>query len=388
MKNSIEYLLIVIALFFMASCNESNNQLQTNLPVFQLDKFEANLVDYITASGKEPVAWAYTISHNGQLERSFASGKAQTADDNNINFTLNKEINIASVTKFYTAIAVMQLLKMNDLDENAIIDDWLPDSWNPGPAINNLSFSDLLKQQSGLQSVNTDFDNTLSYNGIKNCIETGVVKLKTYEYLNVNFALFRILIPSLLKGAIPALNIDIESDADTQYWYRFYMQEYIFNVTGSSNVTCTPEDRSTATLYYHVDDPALNRQGVYYADWNKWCGGGGYFMTAIEMAKVNAYFEHTELLVTKEQRDIMKANRFGMDREDPSREINGSYYGKNGSIGNSDDPSETQGVRTQVVIFPSTGIDCVVVMNCQGVQLKDGASLRQTIYNAYNDAWE
>ncbi|WP_321375429.1 serine hydrolase [uncultured Draconibacterium sp.] len=388
MKKNSKLLVFLFIIIGLVSCEENSGLLQSNTPVFSIDLFEENLVDYITASGKEPVGWAYTISVNGQLKKSFADGKAQTATDGDIDFTLNKEINIASVTKFYTAIAVMQLLEMNNISENAIIEEWLPPSWNPGPAINNLSFSDLLRHQSGLQSVNTDFDNTLTYEGIKNCIETGVVKLKSYEYLNVNFAIFRILIPSLLKGAIPALNIDIESDDDTRFWYQFYMQEYIFNVTNSSNVTCTPEDRSIATLYYHVDDPVLNRNGTNYSDWSKWCGGGGYYMTIIEMSKINAWFEHTESLVTSEQRDIMKSNRFGMDREDVLREVNGAYYGKNGSIGNSDLPSENQGVRTQIVMFPSTGVDCVIVMNCQGLSFKDNASLRQTIYNAYNDSWE
>jgi len=111
-------------------------------------------------------------------------------------------------------------------------------------------------------------------------------------------------------------------------------------------------------------------------------------MSIMEMARVLAYFEHTEVLVSEEQRDIMKLNRFGMDLEDAADEKHGSYYGKNGSIGNNDDSSLSQGVLTQMVMFPHNGIDCVVVMNCQGMTFKDGNSLRQIIYDAYNDAWE
>ena len=110
-------------------------------------------------------------------------------------------------------------------------------------------------------------------------------------------------------------------------------------------------------------------------------------MNTLEMAKVNAYFEHTEILLSKEQRDIMKLHRLGMDNSSASNEIHGKYYGKAGGIGTSSDPSVSQGVQTQIQMFPINGIDCVVVMNCQGVTFQGTTSLRQLIFNAYNDAW-
>jgi len=38
-------------------------------------------------------------------------------------------------------------------------------------------------------------------------------------------------------------------------------------------------------------------------------------------------------------------------------------------------------------MFPGTGVDCVIVMNSQGVTLEGTTSLRQMIYDAYNNAW-
>lgn len=381
------FYLFLVGMFFLA-CENNSPSLQNNGLVFNIDKFEENLIDYITFYGKEPVGWAYTISANGQLQKSFADGMARTADDGELPFTLDKEINVASVTKFYTAIAAMQLLEANNISVDEKIDSWLPSSWAQGPAINNLSFGDLLSHHSGLKSENTNFSTTLTYQGLKDCIETGVVKLKSREYLNVNFALFRILIPSLWSALNANLDIDLESDANTQYWYLLYMQQYIFDEMNLANVGCVPEDRSIATLYYNVDDPVLNRKGDFYDNWNAWAGGGGYFMTVLEMAKVLAYFEHTNNLLSEQQRNIMKENRFGMEEEDASLEIHGSYFSKGGSISNSDTQSETQGVLTQMVMFPSNGIDCVVVMNSRNQTFKDDKNLRQTIYNAYNDAWE
>ncbi len=381
-------LLFVMGLLTFNSCEEEehlNNDFQTNTQVFSLDIFEQNIIDYIQAGGDSPVGWAYTISHNGVLARSDDFGKARTTADGELDFTLHKEINIASVTKFYTAIAVMQLLEANDLTIEDKISEWLPDNWSQGPGINNLSFKDLLKHESGLQSTNTNFDITLGYQGLKDCIETGVVNSQTRNYLNVNFALYRVLIPSLWSHLEHSPAIDIENDANTQFMYLLYMQQHIFDKLSLPLVGCVPEDRETSTMYYNVNDTNTNTKGRYYDSWNNKSGGGGYFMTALEMAKINAYFEHSEVLVTHDQRALMKQHRLGMDVADIADEIHGEYYGKAGSIGTGGGAS--QGVRTQIVMFPANGIDCVIVMNSQGVTLQNTTSLRQMIYNAYNDAW-
>jgi len=389
-KHIINFLLLFILLFSSISCeqDDSIDDLQTNAPIFDLNLFEQNLITYVEAGGNSPIGWAYTISQNGNLARSNAYGQARISIDEAQDFTLNKEINVASVSKFYTAIGVMQLLEANNLTIDDKIINWLPDSWTKGPGVANLSFKDLLKHESGLQSTNNNFDTTLGYQGLKDCIETGVVNPKTRNYLNVNFALYRVLIPSLWNNLEESPVIDIENDANTQFMYLLYMQQNIFDRLSLPLVGCVPEDRKIATLYYNINDINNASNGQYYESWNNKSGGGGYFMTPIEMAKVNAYFEHTEILISKDQRDLMKLHRLGMDIADPTDEIYGNYYGKAGSIGTSSDPAVSQGVRTQVVMFPGTGVDCVIVMNSQGVTLQDTSSLRQMIYNAYNNAWQ
>lgn len=380
------FFFLLLITFTNCEVEDAINELQTNTPIFNMELFEQNLIDYVEAGGDNPVGWAYTISHNGNLEKSNAFGSARTSADGQMDFTLNKEINIASVSKFYTAIAVMQLLEANDLTIEDDIANWLPDSWVIGPGVNNLSFKDLLKHESGLQSTNNNFDTTLGYQGLKDCIETGVVNSKSRNYLNVNFALYRVLIPSLWSNLEGSPAIDIENDANTQFMYLLYMQQNIFDRLSLPLVGCFPESRELSTLYYNAND-GNNTNGQYYGSWNNKSGGGGYFMTTLEMAKVNAYFEHTEVLVNKDQRDLMKLHRLGMDIADPADEEHGNYYGKAGSIGTSSDPSVSQGVRTQIVMFPSNGIDCVIVMNSQGVTLQGTTSLRQMIYDAYNNAW-
>mgnify|MGYP006294631269 FL=1 len=382
-KSLITIVLLIIISTTFYTCKKADEIVDPG-PQFSMDKFEQNIIDGINAGGDSPVAWGYTISQNGTLERSEAFGDARTADDGQMDFTVNKEINVASISKFYTAIAAMQLLDANNLTIDSLIGRWLPQSWSRGPGVNNLTFKDLLKHRSGLESINSNFDSTLSYEGLRSCIQTGVVNPKNRQYLNVNFALFRVLIPSLWSALPDSPSIDIESDGNTQFMYLLYLQENIFDRLDLPLVGCFPEDRQTSTLYYNVNDPAGNVSGTYYNDWNPICGGGGYFMTLMEMAKVNAYFEHTEVLVTEEQREVIKNHRLGLDLGFSSLETYGKYYGKNGSIVN----GIGQGVYGQIAIFPYNGIDCVVIMNTQGVTLEGTDFIGEMIYRAYNDAWE
>lgn len=380
---------ILTSLLLLNACKkEENQQIQAPGPKFNINKFEQNLKDYVTFGGNQPVGWAYTISQNGQLKKWNSFGKSRTIDDGDENFTVSKEINIASISKFYTAIAVMQLLEANNLGIENKIGQWLPPSWTKGTGVSELTFKDLLKHESGLSSVNTDFDNTLGYQGLKTCIQTGVVNNKTRNYLNVNFALCRVLIPSLWSKLPGSPNINIEDDLSTQNTYLQYMQQNIFGRIHLQNVDCEPEARVDATLYYNNNDPQSNKNGTYYFSWKNKSGGGGYFMSPLEIAAVNAYFEHTEVLLSDNIKEIMKTHRIGMDLgQGGAIEQHGKYYGKGGSISNGDG----QGILGQIAMFPYNGIDCVVIMNSQGNTFKDGADgtrLDLMIYKAYNDAWE
>jgi D-alanyl-D-alanine carboxypeptidase len=383
MKNLKNFTFLTLILLLAYSCEK--DELTSNVPTFDIDLFETNLRNNINWGNNSPIGWAYTISSNGNLAKSAAFGLARLpADNNSMNFTVNKKINVASITKFYTAIAAMQLIYANNLTINSNIEPWLPDSWTRGPGVNSLTFRDLLTHTSGLQSVNTDFNNTLSYEGLQACIETGVVNPKTRNYLNVNFALFRVLIPSLWSALPDPPTINIENDNNTQFMYLLYMQQNIFDPLDLPLVGCTPEAREISTLYYNVGDAQNGSNGAYYFSWNPISGGGGYFLTAMEMAKVNAYFEHTEVLLPNNLKEIMKSNRIGFGVAH-NLETRGNYYSHAGSISN----TSNQGVQGLIAIFPN-GVDCIVIMNTQGVTFNDpqgNNSLRAAIYKAYNDAW-
>jgi len=115
-------------------------------------------------------------------------------------------------------------------------------------------------------------------------------------------------------------------------------------------------------------------------------------MTVIEMAAVNAFFEHTNTIISDAARTTIKDNYLGLDAyfDGDSRELHGKYYGKNGSIGNNSNANISQGVLTQIQLFPSAGVEIAVMVNTRAVNYKTGFDgfLRSSIKEAFNDAYE
>ncbi|MBS3914229.1 MAG: serine hydrolase [Bacteroidetes bacterium] len=376
-------LAVSTAFLFVSACKKDPQKIANPGPTFSLDKFETELKNSMEPSGAK--AWAYIINQNGLYARGKAYGDARTTADGQLNFTLNKKINLASVSKFLTAIAVMQLLEERKININARVAPWLPPSWSRGTGVDDLTFADLLSHRSGMSSVNTNFSNTLGYTGLRTFVATGVTNpAKPRNYLNANFALFRVIIPSLWRGLPDAPDISSNLDSlTTETMYIKFMQDRVFEPIGINGANCEPEARASCTLYYANTDNNNSSNGLYYGSWTSMAGGGGYFLSSMELARVLAYFRHTEILMSKEQRQIMEENRFGFNQLDDNREIHGSYYSKNGSIINNG-----QGIVSEIVLFPN-GIEVVTVFNTQGMVFAGGVTATSSaIYDAYNKSWE
>ena len=109
------------------------------------------------------------------------------------------------------------------------------------------------------------------------------------------------------------------------------------------------------------------------------------------MAAVNAFFQHTEDLLSNADKEVIRDNYMGLDAyfNGDSRELHGKYYGKNGSISNDGDATVAQGMLSQIQMFPINGVEIAVFVNSRNVTYKTGTDgfLRSSIKDAYNDAW-
>jgi D-alanyl-D-alanine carboxypeptidase len=348
--------------------------------IFDVKRFKSNLQATIPASVR---GYSFVITSNRVVAESGARGNATTT----IAWTTNQEVNIASVSKTMTAVAVMQLLKKNGKNLGSTIGEYLPAKWNPTNAIRNLTFEELLSHSSGLSKSNTSWD-TLQAT-IRGPLDNP--SKPTDVYSNMNFAIFRVIIPYMNnKNACLSMEAGINS-ATFENWlsdqYIKYMQDNIFTPIGLANVNCTPLT-NTAMMY---SEPINNQVGFAAAtpgDWKQFCGGGGFYMSTVEIARFMVYLTHTNLLLDQTQRTEMDSKFLGWDNEDSPSTVAGRAFGKDGALFSDLNQNDTldnnePGLQTLVMKFPNKVEIAFAANSIQG-QFRGYTNI---VRGAYNAAW-
>jgi CubicO group peptidase (beta-lactamase class C family) len=275
------------------------------------------------------VGYSFVINKNGVLTKTGSGGLARRAIDGAQAMSSLHRMQVASVNKTLTAVAVLQLLKANGLSINSPISPWLPGSWVQGFGVwNGLTFKNLLTHTSGFgQKYNalgsTDqarWDN--DWDGMEFAISNGAAPGSASKYINMNFSLFRVIVPALWKAVNPGVGLITEANYDDLF--RQYMQKYVFSPAGIGNVKCQVQ----APLYpyalgYDVDAPL--EAGLTANVTNDECGGhAGLHLSARNLAGFMAHLRYGSLL-TPSMRALMDANKLGWQKESNSA---GSLAGK------------------------------------------------------------
>ncbi len=170
-------------------------------PLFRLDidAFHGQLLTQLTGRCN---GFAYRLLAPGGPGLAVQSGKARNSADGDVAWTTDVRMHVASVSKLITAMAASKALADAGVTGKTAIYPWLPLYWRPfGPNVEGVTFDMLMTHESGLWSATTD---EVDFGEIKSQIYRGAlpgVPLGLDKYQNVNFSLFRILIP-VLTGAI------------------------------------------------------------------------------------------------------------------------------------------------------------------------------------------
>lgn len=379
MKTAISRLLstgALLLMFFLLPGCENNNVLSSGGKHFDINVFEQNIKD---ALGNQTVGYAYAITLDGQLKKSGDSGDARTPLDGEIDQSADKRMNIASVTKTITAVAVLQLLEKRGLTIDSLIAPWLPSDWQKDNGVGQLTFKDLMTHTSGLNSVNANFNGTLSFQAMKDSIASGVVNPKSYNYLNLNYALFRVIIPALWKGLPGAPAIGEVTASSASFFYRLYVQQEIFNKIGVNSADCVPSNPSQMTLLYTFNQ---NTPGQNTGDWSMICGGGGWYLSAIDLANFMANLRYTNVLLSESGKDIMDDNFIGWAPSSSPNGQYGRYFGHGGSLGYTSSTG-AGGMASMIMKFP-INVEATLVINSSGGSYPGLAQLLQT---AFDNAW-
>lgn len=353
---------------------------------FDLDRLQLNL---ILAFENQSVGYSYAIAVNGQLQRTGSGGLGNnglartSADPPETSQSPTKEMNIASISKPITAVAILRLLEANGLDPDESISPYLPPSWTQGICVpagqcsEDLTFRDLLTHRSGLDSNN---NGPYDYAALRTYIEQGVnPAFKTFVYQNLNFALLaRVLLPRLL-GIDPEQSPNPPLSASGVY--RLYVAGLLFQPIGVT-ADCLPNDAQQTLLYKFPYD---NSTGINAGDWTLICGSGGWYLSAVELLNFFAHVRYNNGMLSplaRQQMDFGFLGWMSPSNYNFASGTFGTYRGHGGDL-LYNPPALDKGVDTCVMNFPEEVQVSVLINSIGGGYPYQCQALKQ----AYEDAW-
>ena len=130
-----------------------------------------------------------------------ASGVARTAaDPPKLAMGPDVMVNVASVGKMFTTIAVLKSLARHHRSTGSRIWPFLPPDWVKGPGVGTITFGELLTHRAGFR-----LDSSLVFktgDAAREQIRQGVQQMdkQVADYNNINFTIFRDLLP-FMEGA-------------------------------------------------------------------------------------------------------------------------------------------------------------------------------------------
>lgn len=302
------------------------------------------------------IGYCYLIRRNGKHLNSHASGWAQIPGDGDIKWGLGVKQNIGSVSKFITAIAIIQLLQDIGVSVNDPIAKYLPDYWTKGPGVDSITFANLLRHEAGLGA-------TLSGAGAgdfaaaKSEIAKGPTAIPQ-QYKNVNYALLRVLFATL-TNTIPAsfrapkVNLPYATGlTDDKMWNAFssavYIQRVNEKVFAPAGVSARDLNLDPSSSKAYPTPPA----GVGW-QWSSTNGDGAgpglWQLSVTELIQVLEAFRSGSLMAHWRANNIL-SNLYGLDYFFSTNA--GPVFRKFGRAGIGWDGLKVKGMDSAIYLMP------------------------------------
>jgi CubicO group peptidase (beta-lactamase class C family) len=236
-----------------------------------------------------------------------SSGLARTAaDPPKLAMGPDVMVNVASVGKMFTTIAVLQSLARHHLSTGSRIWPFLPPDWVKGPGVGTITFGELLTHRAGFR-----LDSGLVFqtgNAAREQIRHGVqqVDKQVADYNNIDFTIFRDMLPFMegVRDSGPAARA-----AAADRFFLNYVQRQVFDPVGVTDATCAPVRHA---MLMYPPPGAGTAPGKQAPVPPSACSAGGWFMTPASMRAVLEGLIHGRLLSTS-QRQQMDRNCLGWD---------------------------------------------------------------------------
>lgn len=236
-----------------------------------------------------------------------ASGAARTAaDPPRLAMGPDVMVNVASVGKMFTTIAVLKSLARHHLSIDSRIWPFLPPDWVKGPGIDTITFRELLTHRAGFRLDSGRVFET--DNAAREQVRQGIQQIdkQVADYNNINFTIFRDMLP-FMEG-VPDPGPAARAAAATRFFIG-YVQRQVFDPVGVKDATCAPV-RGAMLMY--LPPNAGTRPGKPAQVGPSACSGGGWFMTPASMRRVLDGLISGSLLSGR-QRQQMDDNCLGWD---------------------------------------------------------------------------
>lgn len=270
-------------------------------------------------TGYVVIVGSHTVERG--LARTFANSPRRT-------MTANVPISIASIGKMFTAVAAIKLLDRHGLSIDTRISPYLPYDWVQGPGVEAITFRELLTHRAGFRHNGNDVfsDN----DAVRRQIEDGVraENKDTAEYNNLNFAVFKELLPALAGVADPgsAQRSPIYGQA-----FKDIIRRQVFDPLGITDATCDgPPASPPAAIYPALSDRIFGPpQGVETPPGPAACAAGGWIMSPASLHLFVTDLVSGSKLLSGSQKQLMNNNCLGWDCSVFSQP---SYRGKSGAF--------------------------------------------------------
>ena len=302
-------------------------------------------------------------------------------------WTLDTRMNVASLSKTVTAIAMTRLLGEAGISPGTPIIGYLPAYWVKGPNVGYITFDDLLAHTSGL--ANDSSDDQMDFKTMKDQIALGSTNSGKYNYLNMNYGLCRILLATVNGNLPPSLivwptNSNDKSSFNDNLWdsstisaYASYVASEVFAPSGVSGPGYT-DDAADALAYNFPVTSSWN-----FGDQTEVTG---WYMSVNEMLKVMGTFRRGGTIVSPSQAQLMLENGFGLNSPPSPVKTNlgTPYYVKFGGL------EWNPGYEEQsLAFFLPLNMELVVLVNSPvaGEQIADGTPQGNLLYPLVQSAY-
>jgi CubicO group peptidase (beta-lactamase class C family) len=276
------------------------------------DNLEARLA-------QKTVGYAFALAKTGRVVQQRAGGWARKPDDGAVAWTTDVLMQIASVSKLVTAMAMTKLLQDKGVDPKDPIGPWLPAYWTRHPKSDAVTFAQLLTHTSGFNIPLGDTGKA-DIATIKEQVALGPQGPKEWDYKNLNFSVCRFLLATLNGNIAPTTRFRspgniVPASFEDNFWdaiaidaYTRYVNVHLFAPAGIPERGFAPESNGALAYAFTKPLPPWNS-----GDRSSDAGSAGWRMSVIDVLKVMNAFIRRGRIVSPSDARTMVESLYGID---------------------------------------------------------------------------